>query len=85
MAICGLLALVLGYFAGLRFRVMVVLPMEFAAGAAAIALVLLGRIGAGEAGLGFLVFSFALQIGYGLALACPVSLRTLVQRRPLKA
>lgn len=85
MAICGLFALVLGYLAGLRFRVMVVLPLEMAAGAAAVGVVLLGRVGAGEAGLGFLVFSFAVQVGYGLALACPISIRALTHRGALKA
>lgn len=85
MAICGLFALVLGYVAGLRFRVMVVLPLEVAAGAAAVGMAMLGRIGAGEAWLGFIVVSVAVQVGYGLALACPLPLRFSAQRRALKA
>ena len=70
---------------GQPFRVMVVLPLEMAAGALALGLVLVGRIGFGEAGLGFLVFSFAVQVGYGLALACPLPIRALMHRGALKA
>lgn len=85
MAICGVLALLLGYLAGLRYRVMVVLPLELAAGAAVIAMTMLGEIGLGQAGLAFLIFSVAVQTGYGLALACPLPLRPSGQRRPMKA
>lgn len=84
MAICGVLALVLGYLAGLRYRVMVVLPLEMAAGAAVMALTLLGMLGTGQAALAFLIFSVAVQTGYALALACPLPLRSLTHRRPMR-
>lgn len=85
MAIFGVLALVLGYLTGLRYRVMVVLPLEIAAGVAVVVLTVIGALGIGQAGMVFLIFSVALQTGYGLALACPLPLRSSGQRRPVKA
>lgn len=85
MAVCGLFALVLGYLAGLRFRVMIVLPIEIAALAAAALLTIIGKLGAGEAFLGFTIFSIAVQAGYALALAYPLSARSAAAHPPLKA
>lgn len=85
MALCGCLALVVGFLAGLRFRVMIVLPIELMIGIGAATLVLLGQATFGQACLGFAVAGMAVQLGYGLALACPPPTRAAPQRRPLKA
>ena len=85
MALCGLIALVVGFLAGLRFRVMIVIPIELMAGAVAAALVVAGQASIGQACLGFGVAGLAVQVGYGLALACPLPTRAASSRGPLKA
>lgn len=85
MALCGCIALVVGFLAGLRFRVMIVLPIEFAAGIVAAASVVLGQASLGQACLGFAIAAAAVQVGYGLAVACPLPVRASAHRRPVKA
>ncbi len=85
MALCGLLALTIGYLAGLRFRVMIILPLEMAGLAAIVTLALLGRLAAGEAFILFSIFTVALQAGYGLALASPLLVRSRTERHRLEA
>lgn len=85
MALFGLFAFMLGYLAGLRYRVAVVLPLEAAVLAGAFALALSGQMGTGAACGAFALGSVALQVGYALALACPLPVRRPAQRQAVKA
>ncbi|MDX7951501.1 hypothetical protein P7D22_10010 [Lichenihabitans sp. Uapishka_5] len=85
MALFGVLAFVLGYLAGLRFRVAVVVPLEAAALAGAVVFALTGHCGVGTACWGFLLFSVVLQVGYALAVVCPLPVRRLPGRHTLQA
>lgn len=68
----GMAGFLVGYLLGLRFRVLVLLPLEMVAFAAAIFVAVSGQAGWVPAMLGFLSFCVSAQVSYALSLALPL-------------